>query len=488
MLSLGLKKKKFHFDVTFTLQELLNCTYVTGQLFAKVRLKDGAFSTHSRRMEVQKHQVTWHQELKFSCKLYASVSSGALEPCICKVSVKKETKGGRSYSKLGYVDVNLAEYAGAGLTQRKYLLQSYSEHKQRTDNSILKVSVCMKQTSGDVVFKAPQPPKLELHGEDEEDSNGGAIQRTPSSAAFSGLPPTPTTGLTFAPSGLPPAPTGLAPSGSTCVTSSGLTFVDTSLRMGEGGSIQTKGSASGLAQDNGTVSESDTEKAAVRQNGSHCSISGEGTRQEPRSLLSLASDGSSGASGGGSCCTSMQELKATLGQERSNSLDHGDLAGGPHSNNTLPLLRTHKRGASLGVLNNGSPSHHMGGRGSHVKQNSLVVGGCVRAESSQDTESVCSSKSRSSLFPSARVEQSRVDAKMVVDELFESHDFVQHEEEGGNSLKMYMDVNGEITVGDHTTERINRNLKPIEMAQVEGRARSNRKMHKQRTSLDAAPG
>ena len=56
--------------------------------------------------------------------------------------------------QLGYVNVNLAEYAGAGLTQRKYLLQSYGEHKQRADNSILKVSVCMKQTSGDVVFKA----------------------------------------------------------------------------------------------------------------------------------------------------------------------------------------------------------------------------------------------------------------------------------------------------------------------------------------------
>ena len=50
MLSLGLKtRKKFHFDVTFTLQELLNCTYVTGQLFAKVRLKDGAFNAHSLR-------------------------------------------------------------------------------------------------------------------------------------------------------------------------------------------------------------------------------------------------------------------------------------------------------------------------------------------------------------------------------------------------------------------------------------------------------
>ena len=41
------------------------------------------------RVEVEKHQVTWQQELKFSCKLYANASSGALEPCICKVSIRK---------------------------------------------------------------------------------------------------------------------------------------------------------------------------------------------------------------------------------------------------------------------------------------------------------------------------------------------------------------------------------------------------------------
>ena len=34
-------KKKFHFDVVFSLEELLNCTYVTGVIFAKIRLKDG---------------------------------------------------------------------------------------------------------------------------------------------------------------------------------------------------------------------------------------------------------------------------------------------------------------------------------------------------------------------------------------------------------------------------------------------------------------
>lgn len=49
--TLGLRsKKKFHFDVSFTLQDLVNCTYVTGVIFAKLRLKDGgSFTEVSRR-------------------------------------------------------------------------------------------------------------------------------------------------------------------------------------------------------------------------------------------------------------------------------------------------------------------------------------------------------------------------------------------------------------------------------------------------------
>ena len=57
-------------------------------------------------------------------------------------------------SQHGYVKINLAEYAGAGDTQRKYLLESYNERLHKPDNSILKVKISLKQTSGDVLFKA----------------------------------------------------------------------------------------------------------------------------------------------------------------------------------------------------------------------------------------------------------------------------------------------------------------------------------------------
>lgn len=45
-------KKKFHFDVSFSLQDLVNCTYVTGVIFTKLRLKDGGnFTEVSRRYD-----------------------------------------------------------------------------------------------------------------------------------------------------------------------------------------------------------------------------------------------------------------------------------------------------------------------------------------------------------------------------------------------------------------------------------------------------
>ena len=43
-------KKKFRFDVIFSLEDLKNSTFVSGVIFAKVRLKDGGnFSVISER-------------------------------------------------------------------------------------------------------------------------------------------------------------------------------------------------------------------------------------------------------------------------------------------------------------------------------------------------------------------------------------------------------------------------------------------------------
>lgn len=65
----------------------------------------------------------------------------------------KELKGGRSFQKLGFTDVNLAELAGAGLSSRRCLLEGYDTRYHRQDNSMLRISVSMNMLAGDVLFK-----------------------------------------------------------------------------------------------------------------------------------------------------------------------------------------------------------------------------------------------------------------------------------------------------------------------------------------------
>ncbi|XP_026470038.1 protein FAM102A-like [Ctenocephalides felis] len=87
----------------------------------------------------------------------APASTGVLDPCVLRVSVRKELKGGRSYRKLGFCDLNLAEFAAAGVaTARRCLLEGYDQ-RHRQDNSMLRVAIKMSMLSGDILFKVPTP-------------------------------------------------------------------------------------------------------------------------------------------------------------------------------------------------------------------------------------------------------------------------------------------------------------------------------------------
>ncbi|CAG2063228.1 unnamed protein product, partial [Timema podura] len=66
--------------------------------------------------------------------------------------VSQELKGGRSFQKLGFTDLNLAEFAGSGQTTRRCLLEGY-DTRHRQDNSMLRVAIRMNMLSGDILFK-----------------------------------------------------------------------------------------------------------------------------------------------------------------------------------------------------------------------------------------------------------------------------------------------------------------------------------------------
>ncbi|CAK9812789.1 Protein FAM102A [Anthophora quadrimaculata] len=152
-----MKKKKYKFSVEVDLEELTAVPFVNAVLFAKLRLLDGgSFVDHSTREEVQEHTVRWNAKFEIPCKMSANASTGVLDPCILRISVRKELKGGRSFQKLGFTDLNLAEFAGAGLCRTRCLLEGY-DARHRQDNSMLRVAIKMNMLSGDILFKVPSP-------------------------------------------------------------------------------------------------------------------------------------------------------------------------------------------------------------------------------------------------------------------------------------------------------------------------------------------
>ncbi|XP_067273792.1 protein FAM102B [Pseudorasbora parva] len=177
-----MKKKKFKFRVDFELDELSSVPFVNGVLFCKVRLLDGGFSEESSRETVQANCVRWRKRFSFPCKMSANAGTGVLDPCVCRVSVRKELKGGKTYAKLGFADLNLAEFAGSGSTTRRCLLEGYDTKNTRQDNSILKVIISTQLMSGDPCFKTPPSTAMVIgiQGDAEsllEDRKGGDTQK-----------------------------------------------------------------------------------------------------------------------------------------------------------------------------------------------------------------------------------------------------------------------------------------------------------------------
>lgn len=130
---------------------------------------------------MKNHTVRWGQKFEFPCKMTSNASTGVLDPCTVRISIRKEIKGGRSYQKLGFIDLNLAEFAGSGLTSRKCLLEGY-DTRHRQDNSMLNVSIRMHMIQGDILFKVPSPsPKSKTNPQENLGLSG--LQPTgPSSA------------------------------------------------------------------------------------------------------------------------------------------------------------------------------------------------------------------------------------------------------------------------------------------------------------------
>nr|XP_027195877.1 uncharacterized membrane protein DDB_G0293934-like isoform X2 [Dermatophagoides pteronyssinus] len=160
-----MKKKKNKFLVTITIEQLNSVPFMNSVLFVKCRLLDGgSFVDYTDRREVDDHCVKWNKTFNFQVKMSANASTGLLDTCTLRLSIRKETKGGKAYVKLGYADLNLASFPGHGPTECRCLLEGYeSRHQHRQDNSMLHLNVDMKLLAGDPCFKTPRFTCLTQH-------------------------------------------------------------------------------------------------------------------------------------------------------------------------------------------------------------------------------------------------------------------------------------------------------------------------------------
>uniref|UniRef100_A0A915LTU4 C2 NT-type domain-containing protein n=1 Tax=Meloidogyne javanica TaxID=6303 RepID=A0A915LTU4_MELJA len=111
------------------------------------------------------------QPFSFYCYIpYDSKYSGELEACRCKISLRKEDRAGRNPQKLGYVIINLSEFAGSGNTgiRKSFLLDGYFT-SQRQDNSRVHIFIRMQHDSLDPLFKVPNSASLLFQQQNQND-------------------------------------------------------------------------------------------------------------------------------------------------------------------------------------------------------------------------------------------------------------------------------------------------------------------------------
>lgn len=167
-------KKKYLFQVYLELVELSNVALRNEFIFVKVRKKSGGKFTYlSAKAAVNDHKVVWNENLSFQCKTQADSASGILDECFLRFSVRKEARQG-GIQKLGFVDVNLSEFAGCGKQIGKYLLEGYSSYT-RLDNSILKFLIDVQLISGDPLFKRTSDQEVANSNAHQQDSFQGPI-------------------------------------------------------------------------------------------------------------------------------------------------------------------------------------------------------------------------------------------------------------------------------------------------------------------------
>ncbi|KAI6173006.1 RDD domain-containing protein [Aphelenchoides besseyi] len=199
------RKKKIKFAVELVISRLTDVSLLNARLFAKVRLLDhGSFVATTDSKELRGHTCvlytppevsdlaangaqktdensenrpttsgkplnsnedplyalnenqTERQPFRFLCRIPYNSETLQLEECRCKISIRKVERANRVPTKLGFMIVNLSEFANSGLVpiSKSYLLDGYTG-RQRQDNQRVHIAVRMCNQMSDPLIKVP---------------------------------------------------------------------------------------------------------------------------------------------------------------------------------------------------------------------------------------------------------------------------------------------------------------------------------------------
>ncbi|KAI8887521.1 hypothetical protein K501DRAFT_242368 [Backusella circina FSU 941] len=151
------KNRKVEFELNILIQNLTNVPLVSGFFLVKWRLRNAnQTSGTTARSPIRDHTIFWGENINtFSELVISKKQQHTLGPCEFKLEVYQENE--RELIPIGCLVINLSEYAGSGLTTRRYLLDECKF------NSTIKLSIRMNQLSDtDIHYQVPPLKKQQI--------------------------------------------------------------------------------------------------------------------------------------------------------------------------------------------------------------------------------------------------------------------------------------------------------------------------------------
>jgi len=149
------KSRKVDFEVNVFIHDITNVPLVSGVYYVKWKLKYSSSERgFTQKAPIRDHTVQWSFLFQSIAELVVG-KDGVLLPFELRLDVIQELHGGRDTHIIGNLVLNLSEYVGNDAKSRRYLLQDSKV------NSMLKLSIVLKQRNMDVEFTVP-PMKKQL--------------------------------------------------------------------------------------------------------------------------------------------------------------------------------------------------------------------------------------------------------------------------------------------------------------------------------------